>query len=303
MARIKLGINAGFALNRYPEPEVWLRIVGEELGLSYVQFVVDLLNPVLPYRVLSEGIKRIRDNAHRYNVSIDTAFTDTYTRRNHLMDPDKGVREVWFEWFKEFIVLSADLGARGCGSHFGILSFQDYNDPTRQEYIVGEGVRYWQALSHFGKEHGLEFLLFEPMSVPREMAHTIDSARELYQRVNQKAAIPIFMCLDVDHGDLESKDPRDIDPYAWLREFAHLSPVIHIKQSSQNKSGHWPFTAEYNELGVIKPGPVIKAIEASEADDVVLLFEFSHRERYPADYRVLDDLKESVKYWRKYVKE
>ena len=29
--KAKLGINAGFAINRFPEPHVWLRIVGEEL--------------------------------------------------------------------------------------------------------------------------------------------------------------------------------------------------------------------------------------------------------------------------------
>ena len=38
-------------------------------------------------------------------------------------------------------------------------------------------------------------------------------------------------------------------------------------------------------------------------DDVVLLLEISHRERYPAEGRVLSDLKESVEYWRQYVSE
>jgi len=303
MAKIKLGINAGFALNRYPEPEVWLKIVGQELGLRYVQFVADLLNPSLPYSVLSDGIARIKDNARRYRVSIDTAFTDAYTRQNHLMHPDGGIREAWFGWFKDFVSLSADLGARGCGSHFGILSFKDYSDTERRARMVEEGVRYWQELSKFGSERGLKFLIFEPMSLPREMAHTIDSAKELYGRVNEKVAIPILMCLDVDHGDLGSGDPRDADPYSWLRELGHLSPVIHIKQSSKDKGGHWPFTEEYNERGIIKPDRVIEAIEASGADEVVLLFEVSHRERYPADYNVVSDLKESVAYWRKYIKE
>ena len=32
--QVKLGINAGFAINRFPEPHVWLQIVGEELGLK-----------------------------------------------------------------------------------------------------------------------------------------------------------------------------------------------------------------------------------------------------------------------------
>lgn len=34
MTKLTLGINASLAVNRYPEPEVWLRIVSEELGLK-----------------------------------------------------------------------------------------------------------------------------------------------------------------------------------------------------------------------------------------------------------------------------
>ena len=42
---MKLGINAAFAACRYPEPEIWLKIVGETLGLRYVQFFSDLIDP------------------------------------------------------------------------------------------------------------------------------------------------------------------------------------------------------------------------------------------------------------------
>ncbi|MFQ5836191.1 MAG: erythrose 4-phosphate dehydrogenase, partial [bacterium] len=108
---------------------------------------------------------------------------------------------------------------------------------------------------------------------------------------------------DVDHGDLASSDPRDRDPYVWLRELGRLSPVIHIKQSTKDKGGHWPFISQYNKEGIITPPKVMEAIEASGAKEVVLLFEFSHRERYPTEYQVIDDLKESVEYWRKYIEE
>ena len=42
-----LGINLGFAVNRYPEPEDWINAVAE-IGVNRVQFVADLLNPDLP---------------------------------------------------------------------------------------------------------------------------------------------------------------------------------------------------------------------------------------------------------------
>lgn len=102
---------------------------------------------------------------------------------------------------------------------------------------------------------------------------------------------------------MASSDPRDTDPYTWLKQLAHLSPVIHIKQSTKDKSARWPFTEEYNKIGIITPAKVIETIEASGAEEVVLLLEISHRERFPTEYQVMDDLKESVEYWRKYIKE
>jgi len=301
--QVKLGINAGFAINRFPEPEVWIRVVGEELGLRYVQFVADLLNPFLPYRVVRSQVDKILNLSEKYNVKMDTTFTSMFTRVNHLMHPDPIMRDAWFQWFKDFILMSLELGVRGVGSHFGIMSVTDLEDDERRESVTRSAIELWQQLSEFALESGLEFLMFEPMSIPREMACTLKETRELYDRVNDGAKLPILLCLDVDHGFALSGDPRDIDPYAWLEEFAHLSPVIHIKQSSADKSAHWPFANDYNQRGIITPDKVLDAIERSGAEDVVLLLEVSHRERYPAEGRVLSDLRESVAYWREYVKD
>jgi D-erythrulose 1-phosphate 3-epimerase len=300
---VSLGINAGFAINRFPEPEVWIKIVGEELGLRYVQFVADLLNPFLPYRVMQDQINKIKQLSLKYKVKIDTTFTSMFTRVNHLMHPDLLVRDAWFQWFKDFIILSRELGARGAGSHFGIMSVADLNDDNRKKIITDSAIESWKKLSSFASDSGLDFLMFEPMSIPREMACTIDETWDLYNRANDGAAIPILLCLDVDHGFALSGNPRDIDPYAWLEEFGKLSPVIHIKQSSADKASHWPFASDYNQRGIITPEKVLKALERSGADDVVLLLEVSHRERYPAEGRVLSDLSESVAYWREFVKD
>ncbi len=304
MTKFKLGINAGFAINRFPEPEVWLRIVGKDLGLRYAQFVADLLNSFLPDEVINQEIAKLRQNAAKYNVKIDTTFTSAFTRVNHLMHPDVLQRKVWFDWFKRWFEISAKLGARGSGGHFGTMSVTDFNNQRRRDFLIKEAIHSWRKLANFGARLGFKFLIFEPMSIPREMACTIDSTKELLERLNEETLpIPIQLCLDVDHGDLASSDSRDTNPYAWLKELAHLSPVIHIKQSTKNKGGHWPFTEKYNKVGVISPPRVMEAIEASGAKEVVLLFEFSHRERYPTEYQVIDDLKESVEYWRRYIKE
>ena len=197
----------------------------------------------------------------------------------------------------------ARLGATQMGSHFGILSMRDYLDVKRREEMTGVAIANWHRIAAAAKEPGIQCLLFEPMSVPREFAQTIPETHRLLQRVNCGIAIPMRLCLDVDHGDVNSTDPRDLDPYAWLEEFASVSPVVHIKQSNKDKSGHWPFTAEKNKLGIIRAEKVLAALEKGGAGDVALVLECNWRERTPTDYRVVSDLKESVAYWRDFVKD
>jgi len=112
---------------------------------------------------------------------------------------------------------------------------------------------------------------------------------------------PMRLVLDVDHGDLASPNPDDTNPYAWLRAFGKVSPVVHLKQSKRDKGGHWPFTPEHNAEGSITGEQVLAALEDSGAEEAMLILELSHREREPAESRVLPDLKASVEYWRQFV--
>ena len=295
--KISLGINTGFAINRFPEPEIWAQIVSEELGLSCVQFTADLLNPFLPADLMWREARRVAEACQRYGIHLETTFTSQFTRVNHLLHPDAAHREVWFQWFKRFFMISRFLGAVGSGSHFGILSVHDNSDPERRKERIGEGVRLWRKLAEYGAALGFRFLMFEPMSVPRELGETRAATRELLERCAD-FAIPMRLCLDVDHGDVCSNDPRDYDPYAWLAEFGTVSAVIHIKQSLSDKSGHFPFTEEYNARGVIVPERVLAQLEQAGVKHCRLVLEISHRERRPMEDRVLADLKESVAYWQ-----
>ena len=42
------GINLGFAIKRWPQPQQWARVVRDELDLDTVQFSFDLLDPWWP---------------------------------------------------------------------------------------------------------------------------------------------------------------------------------------------------------------------------------------------------------------
>jgi D-erythrulose 1-phosphate 3-epimerase len=297
--KLKLGTNLGFAINKYIEPKEWTRIVGEELGLRSVQFVADLLNPFLPKYYVEEQIKKIQYYTGKYDIKVDSIFTSAFTRVNHLMNPDKRAREIWFQWFKEFLEIGSKLGAKTGGSHFGIMTFATYEDTKKRDEIIEEGIKGWQELSFYAKYLGYEALIFEPMSVPREMANTVEESLYLMNRVNESSGVPMRICLDLGH----SPHPSQRDPYPWIEKLGKYSPVIHLQQTELNKSNHWPFTKEYNEKGIVHADKVIKTLEKAGVEEALLLFEISHREHWDTDFRIIQDLKESVDYWREYVKD
>ena len=68
--KVKLGINAGFATNRYPEPDDWARIVGEELGLHSVMFVADLMSMFYPDEIITEEVEKINALKEQYKGQI-----------------------------------------------------------------------------------------------------------------------------------------------------------------------------------------------------------------------------------------
>ena len=294
----RLGTNLGFAINKYTEPEVWAKIVREDLGLEYVQFVADLLNPFLPDDYIESQIKRIIDAAAKYDIKIESLFTSAFTRVNHLMNPDGEARKIWLDWFKKFLEMGSRFGAKNLGSHFGIMTFNDYDNIDRRKFLEEEAVKGWQKLSYHAKELGYDCLIFEPMSVPREMANTIAETKRLLDLVNADCGVPMKVCLDVGHAP----HPDERDPYPWIEKLAHISPVIHLQQTVLHKSNHAPFTPEANKDGIIKGDKVMECVKKSGCTDTFFAFEISHREHYDTEFRIIEDLKESAKYWRQYVK-
>ena len=292
----KLGINLGFAINKYIEPEEWCRIVAKDLDLKYVQFVADLLNPFLPKSYVDSQVERIINAKNEYGIEIESMFTSAFTRVNHLMNPDPEARKIWIEWFKQFLIIGSKFGAKTLGSHFGILTFDSYDDKDKREFLIEEAVKGWQELSFFADSLGYESLIFEPMSVPREMGNTVADSIELMDRVNATCGVPLKCCLDVGHAP----HPDERDPYPWIEALGAVSPVVHLQQTVLHKSNHAPFTKENNEGGLIQADKVMAALEKSGCEDTFLCFEISHREHYDTEFRIVEDLRASADYWRPY---
>jgi sugar phosphate isomerase/epimerase len=302
MTIIRLGMNANFAAVRYPEPEVWLRIVGEKLGLRYAQFYLDLCDPSWPAKIRRRITTETVRQAQRFDVRITTLFSGTIAHRlNLFLHPDEDMRLHAINWYEGLIDVAADLGCEGAGSYLGSFSLRDWHNPQRCETILAHALELYRGLTVYARKRGLKYLMLEPMSTPREYPSTIEETTVLYQRVNDGAALPVRLCLDVGHGRVKTGTAEDANPYAWLRRFAAYSPTIHIQQTDKLSSKHLPFTPETNSWGGIVPEKVVAAIQESGAEETLLVLEVDYPAFEPFDDRIVEDLQASVQYWRQYV--
>ena len=139
------------------------------------------------------------------------------------------------------------------------------------------------------------------MSISREFGETISECRKIQKILNKDKKNKIKLCLDVGHGDINSKKKENYDPYTWLNSFGKDSPVVHIKQVQQNNFSHLPFTKKNNYKGLVDPKKVIKILKNERSESTELAFELSFKERDPIDKNMRRVIIESVKYWKKFL--
>jgi sugar phosphate isomerase/epimerase len=298
---ITLGLNLNPFVNRFADPQSLIDAIAGEIGIGYLQLTHEFINPAWPAKTVRRLTAAMAAARSQHGVKITSIMTGPYGRLNHFGHPDIEVREYYLEWFKGLVDIAADLTCPAVGTQFAILTYRDYDDPTRREAIMDAALDCWRRLAEHAAKRGLSYLFWEPMSVGRELGHTLAETAALQDRLDSAGlSIPLRAMIDIDHGDVSSANPADTDPYAWARTFAARSPIIHIKQSSANKGGHWPFTAEHNRNGRIVPEKLIESIRDGGGGDNELCMEFAFREREPADRNVVAMIRESVAFWRPY---
>ena len=110
------------------------------------------------------------------------------------------------------------------------LHLSRFDDRTSRA-AFGIALDCWREVAEHASGGGLTYLFWEPMSVGREFG-TPSRAARLQGAIDAAGmAIPLEMMVDIDHGDVTSSNPADIDPYAWAEAFPRKSPIIHIKQA------------------------------------------------------------------------
>lgn len=296
-----LSMNTNPLVNRFAEPGEMIRVVAGEIGLGHIQMVHEFVTPLWPAPVLARLTRSAAKACADTGAKITSMMTGPYGRLNHFGHPDADVRAYHVSWFKGLADIAADIGCPAIGTQFAILTYADYDDVARREAILSAATECWREVASHARVRGLTWLFWEPMSVGRELGHTIASTKALQARIAAaQLPIPLKPMVDIDHGDVSSPNPADVDPYAWARGFAAASPIIHIKQSSMNKGGHWPFTEQYNRDGRILPEKLLDSIRAGGGHDNEICLELAFREREPNDRSVVAAIAESVRYWAPY---
>ena len=296
--KYKLSINTGFAVNRFNQNDIFLDFVKNKLKLSYIQPTSDWLNLNLPDRYVFKNVNVLNKSLNKYKIKVNSLFTGAFTRLNHLGHPDREHQKYWINWFKRFIDVGIDLGANHLGSHLGILSYHD--NKKRKKLLKSRLIKNWFEVAEYAQKKKIKSLIWEPMSISREFGETLNQCQNIHSLLNKKK-YKFNLCLDVGHGDINSKYKSNYDPYKWLDKFAEESPVIHLKQVQKNNFSHLPFTKKNNKKGIIDPKKVLDILKKKNNNDAELSFELSFKERDPIDKDLKKEVIENVKYWKKFI--
>lgn len=299
---LTLSLNTNPLVNRFAEPDDLINAIARDIRIRDIQLTHEFINPSWPAPVIRQMTRQMGSALRRTGARVTSGMTGPYGRLNHFGHPDKEVRRYYVDWFKSFADIIGDLGGRSIGTQFAIFTYRDFDDPTRRESLIETAIDCWAEVADHAKSAGLEYVFWEPMSVGREFGETIAQAMALQDRLTATGmALPMWMMADIDHGDVTSPNPEDTDPYAWARAVPKVSPIIHIKQSMMDKSGHRPFTQAFNAKGAIQPAPLLAAFMEGGARDNEICLELSFKEREPNDRQVIAQIAESVAFWAPHI--
>jgi sugar phosphate isomerase/epimerase len=296
-----LGLNNGWVVKRFTEPEVWAEIIATQLDIDIIQFSFDLLDPMSDEDSLDEMIPRTVDACKKYGITLQSCFTGGIAYNNNLLlHPSQKMRRGALDWYSRAVKIAGKLHVEDVGGHMGALTVKDYQNNERRESLLLEELGSVKALSQRCKDSALKTLLWEIMPVPREPPSTISEAQKILKKLTA-TPVPVKLCIDVGHAcNPHSQGMRDSDPYTWLSELGSKSPCVHVQQTDGKADRHWPFTEKFNKAGIIDGRKVLAALDASGASRTYI-----YPETFPSfeqdDDQVIQDMRETVLYWKEYL--
>jgi sugar phosphate isomerase/epimerase len=290
---IPLGVNLSFCVKRWVTPDLWSRLVREELDLDLVQFSFDLVDPAWPDDLIAEFAADLRQTAAAHGITVHSSFIGlAHYTYNQLLHPDPRVRDVAEAWLARAYRFASLAGISRVGGPLGAVAsrLDGIEDDAIADADYRDLVSRMMRLSEIARQHGLTELYVEPTPMRREWPWTIDQARAMLADV-AGAPVPWKLCIDWGHGTFEplygSYRGR---MESWYRSLGRDIGVIHIQQTDFRYDRHWDFT----ERGAVDPAMAASLQrEAGLEDRPVFLEVFYPFER--DDASVLDAVRQSIR--------
>jgi D-erythrulose 1-phosphate 3-epimerase len=285
------GINLSFAVKRWVEPEVWTKLVAEDLEINLVQFSFDLLDPWWDKKLSLPLAKRIRKEAKAHNITVHSAFVGlaAYTY-NALLHPEKEGRKAALQWYKNAVDLAAEMGASAVGGPVGGMSVTQAEKTAVARERYNELIDNLHQLTNYAKKQGLSGFLIEQTPLTREIPWNLAQYEKLTKDLST-TVIPVTYTIDLGHVLYRPlyKGKAKLGP--WLNKHVGL---IHLQQTDGTSDSHWGFTRQ----GIVDLQKTKVQLEQAGLADVPVVLEVF----YPFeldDESVLKDIKKSVKLCQK----
>ena len=291
-----------------------------EAGFPWHEFCGDVLDPFFSgsrtYQLQTAAA--VKAAAARHAVQLTDVYTGVATHRFHgLSHSDESCRARMRAWIIECMDLALAMGATRIGGHWDAFSVEVLNDPQRFAAAKARLYAQFRDLGVIARQKGLSAIYNEQMYIPSEIPWTIEGQYEFLEAVNRDSAgVPIYTTVDVGHmaGNHYGLRGDDLDYRAWLRHFAPVSEIVHLQQTTQSASHHWPFTPENNQKGQIDIEEVLRAIRQGHENwgrnalakfmrpvaRTILVCEIIPGST-KAEAVLLDELRQSSAYLRKFV--
>ncbi|MTI81077.1 MAG: TIM barrel protein [Firmicutes bacterium] len=299
--KVNFGICTNFTIKRWSDPDDWARIIKNDLGLDLVQLSFDQFDPRGNSNYVKSYCDKVMTACNRHGINIHSTFTGlSIYSHNLLYHPLLEGRLDGLDWFESAFKMTSYYGVTATGGPFGGMDVNTFQDTSKRKYYETWAEEALVNLLQLAGNKGIKDFYWEPTPVRREGPVTVKETKELMDRINSltdENSANFSLCLDTGHATSPMAWDTDRNPYHWIEKLGRYAPVIHLQQSDGVLDRHWPFTPEYNKNGIIDANMLIDAIEKSSLDETTLLIEVGHPFEENDD-KVLDEVKQSVYYWR-----
>ncbi len=292
---MNFGINLSFAIKRWPEPQVWARLVRETLGLEVVQFTYDLLDPWWPESLRRPMTAEVRKAAQDWGIQIESAFSGLANYCfDGLLHPDTGGRRASLEWWKRAFDVAAEVGAKASGGPLGGMSVADASDPKRREERYRGLLDAVAELSEAARARGLERLQVECTPLAREVPYTVEQSRQFLADLEGRCAVSVKLLVDIGHALYQPLYGPAARMPDWLNGLGRNIGAFHLQNTDFQSDSHWGWP---DKRGLFDVAGFAREVREAGLEDVPAFLEII----YPfelADEAVLANITSSVRHCR-----